>query len=95
MQVLWDNDEKTWKPVHVVRKDYPLRMVKYAHDNKLIETNGWKWAKKYKNFIQRYTKLMTRVNASHAQKEKSRNKCKFGIQVHDNSRHAYLLDELN
>ncbi len=87
----WDNDEKTWEPLHVVRKDDPLTMVRYSHDNKLIKTNGWKWAKKYKNVIHRYTKLITRVNALHAQKEKSRNKYKFGIQVPNSPRHAMKL----
>ncbi len=68
VQVLWDNDDKTWEPAHVVRKDDPLSMVKYAHDNKLVNTNGWKWAKKYKKLIKRYTNLITRVKALHAQK---------------------------
>ncbi len=69
VQVLWDNDEKTWKPVHVVRKDDPLSMVKYAHDNKLVKTNGWKWVRKYKSLIQRYADLITRVNAFRTEAE--------------------------
>ncbi len=78
VQVLWDNDEKTWEPMHVIRKDDPLSLVRFAH-YKLTKANGWKWTKKYKNLIHRYVKLITRVNALQAQKEKSRNKYKFAI----------------
>ncbi len=59
--------------MHVMRKNEPLTLVKYAHDNKLTKTNESKWAKKYKNLIHRYVKLITRVNALQARKEKARN----------------------
>ncbi len=95
MQVVWDNDEKSWERVQMVRKDDLLSMVKNTNNNKLVKTNGWNCAKKCKNLIQRYSELITRVNAFHAQKEKFGNKCKFGIQVSDNPRDAYLLDKLN
>ncbi len=71
-----------------------LFLVQYAHDNNLTNTNGWKLAKKYKKLINKYFKFITRVNAMKAQKDRARNKHKFGIQVPDNPRHAYILDKL-
>ncbi len=58
----WDNDEKTWETVHIMRKDDPLCLVQYANDNNLTNTNGWKWAKKYRRYTKKYVKLTPRVH---------------------------------
>ncbi len=41
-----DNGEKTWEPIHVIRKDYLLEIYQFVFDDKLTNTNGWKWVKK-------------------------------------------------
>ncbi len=68
-----------------------MTMVRYVHDNKLTKTSGWKWAKKCKNLSHGYVNLITEANDLQAQKEKY----KFGIQVPDNPRHAYLLEHVS
>ncbi len=41
-------------------------MANYAFENKLNSTNGWKWAKKYKNYAHGSAKLIARVNSAKA-----------------------------
>ncbi len=48
INVLFDNGDETWEPVSVIRKDSPLKRAKYAFENKLTDTTGWKWTKKCK-----------------------------------------------
>ncbi len=52
-------------------------------------------AKKYLNLIHRYVNLISKFNTLQVQKDKARHKYKFGIQVPDNPRNAYLLDKVN
>ncbi len=61
-----------------MRKDDPLSLVQYAHDNNLTKTNGWKLAKKDKRLIKKYVKLINRVDALQAHKDKARNKSSLG-----------------
>ena len=34
-EVLWDNGERSWEPVQVLRKDDPITMAKYADEHGL------------------------------------------------------------
>ncbi len=68
----------------MMRKNDPFSLMEYAHRHKLTNTNGWKWAKKYKKLTTKYVKVITRVNTLQAQKRRVRNQYKFGVQVPDN-----------
>ncbi len=46
-----DNNEENWEPVWIMKKEDLWTQVKYAHDNKLRNTTGWKWGKRSKKFI--------------------------------------------
>ena len=46
VEVLWDTREKTWEPMENVKRDDKLTLAKYAHDNNLVDTAGWKWARR-------------------------------------------------
>ncbi len=39
-------------------------MAQYAFDNKLMNTNGWKWAKKDKKFTKLFLKFLARIKAT-------------------------------
>ncbi len=91
IKVIRNNDEETWEPMHLLRKDDPLSLVQYAHDNNLINQIGLSNTRDSSKIV----RLITKVNALKAQNDKARNKFKFGIQVPDDPRHAHLLDKLN
>ncbi len=78
-----------------MRKDDLLSLVKYAHDKNLTNTNGWKGAKKYKKYINKYVKFITKLNTLKSQKDKARNKFKFGFQTPENTKQAHLWEKLN
>ncbi len=69
-------------------------MAQYTLDKTLTNTNGWKWAKKYKKDVKRFYKLLARVNANTKATTMGRkNMLMFGVQVPDNFEHAHLLDK--
>ncbi len=92
VKILWDNGEETWELVHFMREIDPLELAKCAFEKNFMNTNGWKWDKKYKNFAKIFSKLLFRVNATKAKTIGRRNKFKFGVQIPDKFDHVHLLD---
>ncbi len=71
-------------------------LTKYAMENKLTNTLGWKWTKKFNRVSKRIIKQLIKIHALKTQAEGARrSKFKFSNQVPDNTRHAYLLDKVN
>ena len=42
VEILWDNEETSWEPLRVMRKDDPGTLTGYAKERKLLEQQGWK-----------------------------------------------------
>ena len=40
VQILWDNGEKTWEPLSIIKQDDEITVAKYAIDNNLENTHG-------------------------------------------------------
>ena len=36
----------SWEPLPIIRKDDPVTIAEYAKENNLLNTRGWKWARK-------------------------------------------------
>lgn len=40
VEILWYNEEVSWEPLSVVRKDYPIKPARYAKERKLLDQRG-------------------------------------------------------
>ncbi len=94
--MLWDNGEETWDDLSVMKRYDPMELTKYALDQKLTNTLGSKWGKKFNRASKRTVKQPIRIHALKVQAGKSRrNKFKFSTQVAQIIRHSYHLNMLN
>ena len=53
----WEDGSKTWEPLNLIAKDDPVTLAKYAKENNLLETPGWKFLRR----IARRAKVLKRV----------------------------------
>ena len=68
VEVLWSNGEKTWGKAMVIKKDDPITLAKYAHNNDLVSQPGWKWAKSYKINPEKMIRNITCIYAAKKKK---------------------------
>ena len=82
----------TWEPLYDMRLFDIMTLAKYAHDNDLINTPGWKWAKKKtknpKKFIRMAKIFKSQVNPPGP-------RYKFGVRIPRNREEALRLDKIN
>jgi hypothetical protein len=90
--VLWKDGAKTHEPLDIMVKDDPVCMAKYAKDNGLLDTPGWKRLRQY---AKNEKKLLHMVNqaARAAKKFNSAPKYKFGYRIPRNAREAKKMDD--
>ena len=84
VEVLWDNGERSWEPLMVLRKDDPVTLAAYAKDRKLLEQKGWKWAKKIAGREKKLTRMLKTMKASkkkYIKKNFGKTVYKFGVKV--------------
>lgn len=77
VEVLWDNDEVSWEPLAVLRKDDPVTLASYASERKLLEQKGWKWARRIAKSEKKLARLLKLMKAQN----KSSAKYKFGVEL--------------
>ena len=61
VMIKWENGEITSEPLSVIVKDDPITCAIYAHDNNLLDTNGWKCFKSIAKHEQKYKCLIHQV----------------------------------
>ena len=85
----WEDGSETYEPLDVMIKDDPVSLAKYAEENDLLDTPGWK---RLKSITSNKTKLNRML---HQAKQKKGPVYQFGIQVPRNVKEAYALDSKN
>ena len=55
----WENGEITFEPISIMKEDDPIFLAKYARDQGLLNTDGWKSLNKY---ARRKKKLKRMIN---------------------------------
>ena len=92
VKVLWDTGDVTWEPADVIKADDKMTLAAYAQEKKLVDTPGWKWARRLtknpKKFI-RMAKIFKSQQKNHGPKYK------YGVQVPRNYKEAIELDKAN
>ena len=68
-----------------------IALAKYAHDNDLVNTAGWKWAKKKTKNPKKFVRL-TKIFRSQVSLPR---RYKFGIRVPANQAEAIAFDKAN
>ncbi len=92
VHVHWEDGSKTWEPLNLVAKDDPVTLAKYAKENNLLNTPGWKFLRRIAN---RAKKLQRMLNQSKMRSHRHAVRYKFGVCVPRNVKEAYQLDKEN
>jgi hypothetical protein len=87
--VHWEDGSKTWEPLNMIAKDDGFTVAKYAAENDLIDTPGWKFLRRYTRNI----RLIRRMLIHGANKRAIR--FKFGVQIPRTAKEAFALDKEN
>ena len=87
------NGEKTWEPLSIIKQDDEITVAKYAIDNNLENTHGWKWAKKWKG--RDTNKFICHAIINKAGELQRVSKCMFGIKIPRTIHEAYTFDKEN
>jgi hypothetical protein len=88
----WMNGEETNEPLCEMIKDDPISVAKYAKEQGLLDTPGWKKLQKFARRIKKFLRMVKQANLQRA----PRGVCfKFGVQVPRNWKEAMELDEKN
>ena len=90
VMVEWENGEVTTEPLSIMATDAPVVCDRYARDNGLLNTDGWKHLKK----IARKEKILNRhINQAKISSYRYSPKYKYGYQVPTNYLQAIQLDQ--
>ena len=90
--VQWEDGSQTYEPLTIMIKDDPITCARYAVDNGLLETAGWKSLKR----IASREKIFKRMLQQSKLKSQRRGICyKFGVRVPRNYKEAIMLDQQN
>ena len=91
--ILWGTGETTWEPLSSIWNADKLTVAKYARDNGLTDTKGWRRTKHVRGDPDRLAQLVRLFKASSASWDGP--KYKFGVQVPRNTKEAYRIDREN
>ena len=94
VKIQWDNGDVTWKPLNSLRKDNPVTLAKYAHNNGITNECGWKWSSKINKQPKKLLQML-RINASQKATARKAVKYNFGVQILKHPMHTLELDCLN
>jgi hypothetical protein len=88
----WEDGTSTYEPLSVISKDDPITVAKYAFDNDLLETAGWKQLKHWTRREERFKRLVKQATLAN---ERSAPTFMFGVQVPRGVKQAYEFDKKN
>jgi hypothetical protein len=92
VEIEWENGEITYEPLGTVIADDPITIALYAHENGLLDTDGWK---RLKPIARRKQKLRRLVNQVKLRSFRTAPRYMYGFQVPRNYSEALTLDEQN
>ena len=88
----WEDDSETWEPLTAVWRSDPVTLARYAEDNDLLGTKGWKRLRYYTKNKKKMNRMLRqcRLNSMrHA------TRIKYGVRVPKDYEEAKRFDELN
>ena len=91
MLLQWEDGSKTWEPLNLIAKDDPVTLAKYARENNLLETPGWKFLQR----IVRRAKVLKRMLNQVRLKLKKAVRYKFGVRIPRTVKEAIEIDNEN
>ena len=89
LHIEWENGEQTWEPLHLLAQDDPVSCAKYAKEQQLLNTDGWK---RFRRIARREKKMMRQVNQAKLRSFRTAPRYKYGIEVPRDFKHAMELD---
>jgi hypothetical protein len=90
--VRWMSGEETYEPLYEMIKDDPISVAKYAKEQGLLDTPGWK---KLQKFARRIKKFLRMVKQAKLHRGPRGIRFKFGVQVPRNWKEAMEIDAKN
>jgi hypothetical protein len=78
--VQWDDGSKTYEPLDIIFKDDPITLAKYAQENGLLQTPGWKRLRTYAKNEKKLGRLLNQAKKAN-KRYNSKPKYKFGIRI--------------
>ena len=88
----WEDDSETWEPLSAIWKSDPITLAKYARDNDLLETPGWK---RLRHYAKNEKKLNRMLKQAKLNSSRTAIRIKFGVKVPMNYRQATQFDAEN
>jgi hypothetical protein len=90
--VEWETGETTYEPLSIIAEDDPITCAKYAKDNDLLDTPGWKQFKKYTHAA---FQVVNAAKRSKIRQSKVLMKTQYGYLVPRTYEEAVMLDKQN
>eukprot|EP00934_Nitzschia_sp_Nitz4_P000636 Nitzschia sp. Nitz4//scaffold500_size4614//80//4514//NITZ4_009238-RA/size4614-augustus-gene-0.0-mRNA-1//-1//CDS//3329553583//636//frame0 len=94
LKVLWSTGEVQWVRHDDVMLDNPFVICKYAKLKGLETTDTFKWCTSFQHQANAIHEAHV-LNAKAAKAQRGVPRYKFGVQLPNNLRHAFLLDKIN
>ena len=92
VKVQWEDDQETWEPLANMANDDPITLARYASNNGLLDTPGWKRFRRYAKNMKKMNRL---VRQSKLKSKRTGPVIKFGVRVPRNYTEAVELDRKN
>ena len=90
--VNWEDDNTTWDPLSVMRRNETIYLANYSRDNYLLDKPGWNQLRRYVN----NTKEMNHIfKAAKANQPRNTLNIKFGINIPRGQKEAMMFDAEN
>ena len=93
--VKWEDNTQTWEPLGVIGKDDPVTVAKYARENDLLLTPGWKQFRRYAKTEKKINRLMKQLHMSASRHQYGVKVYKFGVEIPRDFKDAERLDREN
>ena len=90
LKIEWEDGSRTFEPLDVIGSDDPASCAKYALENDLLETPGWK---RFRRLARREKKMKRMIKQAALASKRSGPIFKFGVQIPRNEREARELDK--
>ena len=92
VMIEWENGETTHEPISKIHQDDPITLAKYAKDNDLLDTVGWKRCKPH---ARRTVKLNRLIKQVKLRSFRTSPKYMYGYLVPRNYKDALRIDTMN
>ncbi len=92
VRVLWEDGSETWEPLSVIFADDPITVSRYAWNEDLLDTPGWKRCRPYAKSVKQMNRLFIQ---SKLRSQRTATRIKFGVRVPRTYQQAMELDRQN